>query len=856
MRLLRRRDDGVSDIVGTSLVLAVTVVLVGAATLTFTNAPPRAEAPPGVSVRATASAADGTVTLAHVGGAELQRGDLEAVVSTADWSERVPVPGSGAWSLGQSLSIPLTRPLAGGERLDVLLVSRNHNAVVSQSNLEAAGASAPGTLPGVVLTLVQPAPGAPPTALAGGTLRVEVRVAHPDGRKAIDAVYVDMSGIAGSPFALLHDDGTHGDLVAGDGSWSAYLQIPPNAAAGAATLPVHVRDLDGHAESAPQTISLTIQAVGSGANGAPGAPGGTGPTGATGFGIPGGIGAAGEAGSDGTNPLPPTKPGPVIAAMSPDQGPWGQRVRVTGSNLVDIKGVTMALASDPTTGYSAAFAPAADALPGQALDFTVPYGIPNGDYVVRVANHEGQYQNALFEFEVIVPDVDITDVQPDQAKAYQQVLIVGSGFLAATRVVLSNADGEVAVPWAVVSDGVISFVTHPGLKEGSYDVTVSNGYASDTDTGSFTSLPAISPASLAISPNAQYINRDVRVTGSDLVSVTRLTLRNESTDTTLDVNWLYESGTLRFKVPVDAAPPGKEPGAWKVLLSGEYGNPVAVPQELTVLAVQEPRITTFAPLKGEPFTQIDVYGENFVNVQAVQLGDYAVVWAAVDDKHIVAITHAGISPGHYAINVTTATGCAVTTGFVPSCNAAQTATSPASKFQALPLKLIPIYDTTIFSYVAVKTTVDQTTAKVNVTVKARLADPSWSIVDRNASAPNSQKCVDGAESCFFPEQTGNANTATPLLLNKYGCVGPTYVLSSGPQTISSQYDPHAFQLYFYPQLIVKFPVPGSPGQHTYKAFHITTNDYSQFFNVPVNVADVEVLDHGWPASGFDNCGGT
>lgn len=857
-RLFRRRDDGVSDIVGTALVLTVTVVLVGAATLAFTSAAPKAEAPPEVAMRASASATDSTVTLDHVGGADLQLDDLEAVVSTSSWSERVPVSGSGAWSLGGSLDIPLTHTLAPGERIDVLLVSKGHNAVVAESTLQASGSSAVAAAPGFTITVVQPVAGAPPTALAGGTLRVEARIAHPDGRKAIEMVYVDMSSIAGSPSSLLYDDGTHGDVTAGDGSWSAYLQVPPNAPGGAATLPILARDLDGHGATSPPTISINVQAISS-TNGVDGTDGSNGATGATGFGIPGGIGATGDTGAPGMNGAPgtpPTQPAPVVSGMSPSSGPWGQRVRVTGSNLIDLAGVTMALTSAPTTGYSATFAPAADALPGAALDFTVPYGIPEGDYVVRVTNNEGSWMNAPGTFAVTVPNVDIADVQPDQAKAYEQVKILGSGFLAATSVVLTGTSGEVAVPWTVVSDGVITFVTHPGINEGTYDVTVSNGYKSDTDSGSFTALPPISPGSLHISPTSQYINRNVIVTGDDLASVTRLTLRNQSTDTTLDADWLYEAGHLRFRVPVDAAPPEREAGEWVVMLSGQYGNPVAVPDHLMVLPVQEPSIRTFLPIQGEPFTQIDIYGENFVNVQSVRVGTYPVVWASVDEKHLIGITHAGIPPGSYPVNVTTATGCAESTGPVPTCNQSQPATTPSTTFKALPLKLIPVYDTSIFSYVAVATTVDQATGKVNVTVKAKLANPAWSIVDRNASAANSLKCVDGAESCFFPEQTGNANTNTPVLLNKYGCTGPTYVLSSGPQTISSQYDPSAFQLYHYVQLIVKFPVAGSTTQFTYKAFHITTNDYSQFFNVPATVPYVEVLDHNWPASGFNNCGGT
>ncbi len=99
------------------------------------------------------------------------------------------------------------------------------------------------------------ATGAPsiPRVAGGGTTTLTVQ-ASPGG-----TITVDLSAIGGSSTATVYDDGTHGDTVAGDGTYALSYTVPPDQAGGTYNFPVTITDGQGHTT----TSSVTIYVLGS-----------------------------------------------------------------------------------------------------------------------------------------------------------------------------------------------------------------------------------------------------------------------------------------------------------------------------------------------------------------------------------------------------------------------------------------------------------------------------------------------------------------------------------------------------------------------------------------------------------------
>jgi hypothetical protein len=70
-----------------------------------------------------------------------------------------------------------------------------------------------------------------------------------------DEVFIDLSGIGGDSRFMMYDDGTHGDLLPGDGEYSREVYVPLSARGAAWSLPAWVVT-DGRYSL--QTITLTV----------------------------------------------------------------------------------------------------------------------------------------------------------------------------------------------------------------------------------------------------------------------------------------------------------------------------------------------------------------------------------------------------------------------------------------------------------------------------------------------------------------------------------------------------------------------------------------------------------------------
>ncbi|HSG27109.1 MAG TPA: glucodextranase DOMON-like domain-containing protein, partial [Candidatus Krumholzibacterium sp.] len=95
----------------------------------------------------------------------------------------------------------------------------------------------------------------PSTIDAGGMVRFTVALA--DAGDGIGTVLIDLSPLGGSRYQFLGDDGTGGDLTAGDGIYSYLYIVPPDIAGGMYELSVSARD-DRNISRSTTTIELEV----------------------------------------------------------------------------------------------------------------------------------------------------------------------------------------------------------------------------------------------------------------------------------------------------------------------------------------------------------------------------------------------------------------------------------------------------------------------------------------------------------------------------------------------------------------------------------------------------------------------
>jgi hypothetical protein len=97
----------------------------------------------------------------------------------------------------------------------------------------------------------------PNSAFAGQSVLLSVAVTLGSGPSSpISSVTANLSSIGDGNAQAFFDDGTHGDLVAGDNTWSFAYTIPNGLVLGAKTIPVTITD--GLARNGSASIGLTI----------------------------------------------------------------------------------------------------------------------------------------------------------------------------------------------------------------------------------------------------------------------------------------------------------------------------------------------------------------------------------------------------------------------------------------------------------------------------------------------------------------------------------------------------------------------------------------------------------------------
>lgn len=260
-----RGDDAVSDFIATLLLVALVVVLGSVLAVTVASTLERAAPPPASIALAAASPGDATVRLILRNGEAI---DLSTLAITLQRNASAPVdvprsawsaPDPSSWGPGEALALPLSPPAGQDERLRVVVVAREANAVLAEAAVRTPYLLADASPLGAPTLAAQASP-VNLTADATSASLVTVRVSHPAGALGVSAVRVGLQPLVNASVALpLSDAGEGGDALGGDGVWSGLVRAPINATPGWRTLPVEAVDLTGRVV-AQTTVDVNVTA--------------------------------------------------------------------------------------------------------------------------------------------------------------------------------------------------------------------------------------------------------------------------------------------------------------------------------------------------------------------------------------------------------------------------------------------------------------------------------------------------------------------------------------------------------------------------------------------------------------------
>ena len=191
-------------------------------------------------------------------------------------------------------------------------------------------------------------------------------------------------------------------------------------------------------------------------------------------------------------------PAPTIINFSPDTGPEGTEVTITGTNLMWATAVTF-------NGTTASIINASDT----TITALVPTGASTGKIAITTP---GGTAISATDFTVIPPP-SITEISPTSGPVGAEVTLTGAN-LTGTTTVQFNA--TVATSFTVVNDTSITVIVPSGASTGKITVTTPGGTATSTSEFSVIQPPTITD----FTPSSGAVGTEVTLTGANLTGAT------------------------------------------------------------------------------------------------------------------------------------------------------------------------------------------------------------------------------------------------------------------------------------------------------------------------------------------------
>ena len=263
------RDDGVSEVLGTVLLTATAVVILGGFGAVVLSSVGQTGVAPAGAFALDAEEGAGTATLRMVSGTSFALDGARIVLLVDGDGSRLASyalddPASaGRFAPGDRLVLTLTAPLSAGDHLTAMVVDTATGKAIGTTVKDVLGAS---TLPAYVLSapsLASPAL-SPATLVADGrslaTLTVNVGATY--GLDLVQRVTADLTALGGLAEVQMRDDGQGGDALAADGIYTLQLTaadhdftIVPSTESVA--VPIAARDILG--KTATTTVLIALQ---------------------------------------------------------------------------------------------------------------------------------------------------------------------------------------------------------------------------------------------------------------------------------------------------------------------------------------------------------------------------------------------------------------------------------------------------------------------------------------------------------------------------------------------------------------------------------------------------------------------
>lgn len=320
--------------------------------------------------------------------------------------------------------------------------------------------------------------------------------------------------------------------------------------------------------------------------------------------------------------VPPLPQPPSITSFSPASDSVGYIVTVAGTNFDNATAVTL-------NGQAVTF----NVIDSVTIEFTVPVGATSG--LINVTNPDGTATSST-TFTVLMPYVPtpptITSFTPTSGLVGTTVTVSGTNFSTATSLSLN---GGTSIPFTIVNNTTITFVVPTGATSGVIAITNPDGTA--TSIGSFTvTVPTFPPTITSISPTSGLVGTTVTITGTNLSTVTSVTLNG------LSVTYTIVSNTsITFVVPV---------GATSGIVSVTNPDGSANGPTFTVtVPTFPPTITSISPTSGLVGTVVTVNGTNFTTVTNVTLNGLNVTFSINSSTQLIFIVPTGATSGTVSV---------------------------------------------------------------------------------------------------------------------------------------------------------------------------------------------------------------
>ncbi|GAA4503766.1 hypothetical protein GCM10023172_29220 [Hymenobacter ginsengisoli] len=286
---------------------------------------------------------------------------------------------------------------------------------------------------------------------------------------------------------------------------------------------------------------------------------------------------------------------PSITSLTPNSGPVGTSLTVTGANLQGTTQLTFAGTSNNTV--TTGFAVSADGT--QITGVVVPSGATTGNVTATTANGTSNGVNFT-----VTAQPSLASLAPASGVAGSTIVLNGANLTGATTITFAGTSSNtVTTGFAVNSAGtqITGVVVPSGATTGNVTVTTPGGTSNGVV---FTLTPA--PTISALNPTSGPVGTSVTVTGTNLSGASAVAFNG-----TAATGYTVNSAGTQLTV---AVPTGASTGNVTVTTPGGTSN------SLTFSVTAAPVVSAFSPTYVQPGDALTITGQNLQGLTQLKIG--------------------------------------------------------------------------------------------------------------------------------------------------------------------------------------------------------------------------------------------